>query len=80
VYGDREKAVQGASANSPLGSAAVPEEIAETLCYLASDEALHVSAHTVVIDSGVSTAGASASALFHTRPAGFLGKMPKQFQ
>lgn len=80
VYGDREKAVQGAVKNSPLGSAAVPQEIAETLCYLASDEAQHVSAHTIVVDSGVSLAGSSAAAQFHARPAGFLGKMPRQFQ
>lgn len=80
VYGSREQAVQGATTNSPLGSAAVPEEIAETLCYLASDEALHVSAHTIVVDSGVSVAGSTAAALFHARPAGFLGKLPQQFQ
>lgn len=80
VYGGREQALQGATTNSPLGSAAVPEEIAETLCYLASDEALHVSAHTIVVDSGVSTAGSTAAAQFHARPAGFLGKLPKQFQ
>jgi len=80
VYGDREKAVQGATANSPLGSAAVAEEIAASLCYLASDEARHVSAHTLVVDSGVSLAGSSGSSLFHKRPAGFLGKMPKQYQ
>lgn len=80
VYGDRESAQRGAAEKSPLGSATGPEEIAETLCYLASDEARHVSAHTLVVDSGVSTAGSSASALFHARPAGFLGKMPTQFQ
>ncbi|HJV84572.1 MAG TPA: SDR family oxidoreductase [Noviherbaspirillum sp.] len=80
VYGGRDKAEQGAVANSPLGSAAMPEEIAEALCYLASDEARHVNAHTLVVDSGVSVAGSSASAQFHARPAGFLGTMPKQYQ
>ncbi|MNR16025.1 3-alpha-(or 20-beta)-hydroxysteroid dehydrogenase [compost metagenome] len=76
VYGDHDGALQGARLNSPLGSPAHPEEIAASLLYLASDEARHVSAHTLVIDSGVSVAGTSAGALFHNRPAGFLGSMP----
>lgn len=77
VYGDRASSVARACAKSPLGSAAVPEEIAQTLVYLASDEARHVTAHTVVVDSGQSTAGSSASATFHEREAGFLGRMPQ---
>ncbi len=80
VYGDRDKAVEGATANSPLGSAAVAEEIAASLCYLASDEARHVSAHTLVVDSGVSVAGSTGSSLFHKRPTGFIGKIPMQYQ
>lgn len=77
VYGDRDGAVEGARRGSPLGSPAFPHEIAEALLYLASDEARHVNAHTLVIDSGVSAAESSASALFHSRPAGFLGTMPQ---
>jgi NAD(P)-dependent dehydrogenase (short-subunit alcohol dehydrogenase family) len=80
VYGGRDAAVSGAAAASPLGSAAMPEEIAATLCYLAGDEARHVSAHTLVVDSGVSVAGARASAEVHSRPAGFAGRMPDQYQ
>jgi NAD(P)-dependent dehydrogenase (short-subunit alcohol dehydrogenase family) len=80
VYGDRAQSIERAAQKSPLGSAAQPREVAESLLYLASDAAAHVSAHTVVIDSGISAAGGSASALFHERPAGFLGTMPKQFQ
>ena len=80
VFGGRDEAIEGAGAASPLGSAAMPGEIAESLCYLASDEARHVTAHTLVVDSGVSVAGSGASALFHSRPAGFLGRMPEQFQ
>ncbi|MES2260285.1 MAG: SDR family oxidoreductase [Pseudomonadota bacterium] len=76
VYGDRASTVERACAKSPLGSAAVAEEIAQTLVYLASDEGRHVSAHTVVVDSGQSTAGSSASAAIHDRQAGFVGRMP----
>lgn len=70
--GDRQAALEGAAQSSPLGSAIYPREIAASLLYLASDEAAHVTAQTLVIDSGVSTAGSSASALFHGRPAGVL--------
>lgn len=77
VYGDTEKAVEGAKSASPLGSAALPEEIAATLVYLASNEARHITAHTVVVDSGVSVAGSAAASMFHNKPAGFLGRMPE---
>src|SRR5690554_769363 len=77
VYGTREASLSGAAQASPLGSAAMPEEIARSLVYLASDEAQHVTAHVLVVDSGVSVAGSSASALFHDRPTGFMGKLPE---
>ncbi|MOA25717.1 Levodione reductase [compost metagenome] len=76
VFGNRAASVEGAIKSSPLGTAAMPEEIAESMLYLASDEAKHVTAHALVIDSGVSLAGSSGSALFHERPAGFMGKLP----
>lgn len=80
VYGDREKSIERAARKSPLGSAAEPQEIAESLLFLASDAARHVNAHTLVVDSGISAAGSSAAAQFHHRPADFIGTMPKQFQ
>ena len=80
VYGSREAAVHGGAAASPLGSAAMPEEIAAALCYLASDEARSVTAHTLVVDSGVSVAGSAASAGCHSGPAGFIGNMPDRYQ
>ena len=80
VYGDRASTIERARAKSPLGSAARPEEVAEALLYLASDAARHVNAHTVVIDSGLSAAGGSASALFHSREPGFLGTVPAQYR
>ncbi|MCY1286816.1 3-oxoacyl-[acyl-carrier-protein] reductase [compost metagenome] len=78
VRGGREAAIEGAAKVSPLGSALMPEEIAAGLLYLASDEAAHVTAHTLVIDSGVTSAGSSASALFHSRTSGFMGKKPTE--
>jgi NAD(P)-dependent dehydrogenase (short-subunit alcohol dehydrogenase family) len=80
VYGGRDAAVNGAAAASPLGSAAMPEEIAASLCYLASDAARHITAHTLVVDSGVSVAGCVTAARVHDRPAGFVGRMPEQYQ
>ncbi|MFA5677717.1 MAG: SDR family oxidoreductase [Pseudomonas sp.] len=77
IYGSREATNENAAQASPLGSAAMPEEIAQSLVYLASDEAQHVTAHVLVVDSGVSVAGASGSALFHDRPIGFMGKLPE---
>jgi NAD(P)-dependent dehydrogenase (short-subunit alcohol dehydrogenase family) len=77
IFGSREASVSGATQSSPLGSAAMPEEIAQGLLYLASDAAKHITAHTLVIDSGVSVAGASGAALFHDRPIGFMGKLPE---
>lgn len=77
VYGTREATIDSASQSSPLGSAAMPSEIAESLVYLASDEAQHITAHALVVDSGVSVAGSSGSALFHDRPVGFMGRLPE---
>lgn len=77
VYGTREATIDNASQSSPLGSAAMPSEIAQSLVYLASDEAQHITAHALVVDSGVSVAGSSGSALFHERPVGFMGRLPE---
>lgn len=80
VYGGRDAAIKGAAAASPLGSAAMPDEIAAALCYLASDEARQVSAHTLVVDAGVSVAGSGTGAQIHACPAGFVGRMPASYQ
>ena len=77
IRGGREAALAGAAQVSPLGTALMPEEIAATLLHLASDEMAHVTAQTLIVDSGITEAGSTGSALFHTRPAGFMGKMPK---
>ena len=45
------------AASSPLGYAGLPEDIAAAALYLASDDARCVSGHTLVVDSGQTTAG-----------------------
>jgi NAD(P)-dependent dehydrogenase (short-subunit alcohol dehydrogenase family) len=45
------------AAMSPLGYAGLPEDIAAAALYLASDDARCVTGHTLVVDSGQTTAG-----------------------
>ena len=45
------------AAGSPLGYAGLPEDIAAAALYLASDDARCVTGHTLVVDSGQTTAG-----------------------
>lgn len=74
VRGGREAAMTGAAKVSPLGTALMPEEIAAGLLYLASDAAAHVTAHTLVIDSGVTGGGfASGASVLRDRPVSFVG-------
>lgn len=74
VRGSREKALEGASRVSPLGTAIMPDEIAAALLFLASDAAAHITAHTLVIDSGVTGAGfASGASVLRDRPVAFIG-------
>lgn len=62
VRGGREQALSAAAEVSPLGSALLPEEIAAGLLFLASDAAAHITGHTLVVDSGVTGAGAASGA------------------
>lgn len=78
VRGGREAAIEGAKQVSPLGSALLPEEIAASLLYLASDVAAHVTAHTLVVDSGVTAGGfASGASVLRDRPSAFIGPSGK---
>jgi NAD(P)-dependent dehydrogenase (short-subunit alcohol dehydrogenase family) len=62
-----------ASPASPLGPA-LPDEIAAALVFLASDAAAHITAHTLVIDSGVTAGGfASGASVLRDRPSTFIG-------
>ncbi|MCO5786640.1 short-chain dehydrogenase [Pseudomonas sp. G11-1] len=62
VRGGREQALAAAAQVSPLGSALLPEEIAAGLLFLAGDAAAHITGHTLVVDSGVTGAGAASGA------------------
>ncbi|WP_040787752.1 SDR family oxidoreductase [Massilia niastensis] len=74
IRGGREAAIQGATQVSPLGSPLMPDEIAAALLYLASDAAAHVTAHTLVVDSGVTAGGfASGASVLRDRPMSFIG-------
>lgn len=74
VRGSREAAMHGAAQVSPLGTALMPEEIAAGLLFLASDAAAHVTAHTLVVDSGLTAGGfASGVSVLRDRPSGVMG-------
>ncbi len=47
------------ASGSPLGVAGVPADIAAAALYLASDDARYVSGHNLVVDAGLTTAGAA---------------------
>lgn len=76
VRGSREAALDYAAKISPLGSAQLPEEIAQTLLFLASPGAAHITAQTLVMDSGVTRTSPVANEKYHTKPNSFLGPKP----
>jgi NAD(P)-dependent dehydrogenase (short-subunit alcohol dehydrogenase family) len=65
----------GIRVNALAPAAATPlDQIAAGLVYLASDAAAHVTAHTLVIDSGHTAGGfASGASVLRDRPAAFIG-------
>ena len=74
IRGGREAALEGATRVSPLGTPLMPDEIAAALLYLAGDAAAHVTAHTLVVDSGVTAGGfASGASVLRDRPMAFIG-------
>lgn len=54
--GDPGEALERFRAGIPLGRLATPEDIADAVCWLLSDEAAMVTGHTLVVDGGI-TAG-----------------------
>jgi NAD(P)-dependent dehydrogenase (short-subunit alcohol dehydrogenase family) len=60
------KAEQQIKAGSPLGIAGMPSDIASALLYLASEEARYVTAHTLVVDAGQTSAIGRTT--FHDAP------------
>lgn len=53
--GDAALISEAIKAASPLGIACMPEDIANGILYLLSEEARYVTGHTLVIDAGVTT-------------------------
>lgn len=62
-----EQAQKTIASTSPLGIAAVPEDIANALLYLASDDARNVSGHCLLVDSG-QLAGATPGSFSSAEP------------
>jgi NAD(P)-dependent dehydrogenase (short-subunit alcohol dehydrogenase family) len=70
------KAERAIASGSPLGIAGMPSDIANALLYLASDEARYVTAHTLVVDAGQTSAiGRTA---FHDGPSDVIREAGKR--
>jgi NAD(P)-dependent dehydrogenase (short-subunit alcohol dehydrogenase family) len=65
--GDEALIAEAIKSASPLGIACMPEDIANGILYLLSDEARYVTGHTLVIDAGVTTSTLQCE--FHNDPA-----------
>jgi NAD(P)-dependent dehydrogenase (short-subunit alcohol dehydrogenase family) len=66
----QDEATSQIAGSSPLGFAAVPDDIAYAAVYLASDEARNVTGHTLVVDAGTTTM--SERGRFHKQPTAVL--------
>lgn len=70
---DTDAAHRLISAGSPLGFGGMPIDIANAALYLASDDARYVSGHCLVVDAGLTTAGAEPSR-FHRGAGSVIGE------
>ncbi len=70
VNNDVEAITQAIAAGNPLGIACMPEDIANGILFLLSDEARQVSGHNLVIDAGLTTGGAAPA--FYSQEAEIL--------
>jgi NAD(P)-dependent dehydrogenase (short-subunit alcohol dehydrogenase family) len=57
---DADQVTRNIAAESPLGIACMPEDIANGILYLLSDDARYVTGHTLVIDAGETIGGQPA--------------------
>lgn len=60
------------AAASPLGIACMPEDVAAAILYLLSDEARYITGHTLAVDAGLTTAGATPPPFFSQESAVIL--------
>lgn len=56
---DEELIAKNIAEASPLGRAAVPQDIANAILFALSDDASYMTGHTIVIDAGETTAGST---------------------
>lgn len=68
--GDEKMITEAIASASPLGIACQPEDIANGIAYLLSDEARYITGHTLVIDAGVTTSNLQTT--FHSDEAATL--------
>ena len=68
--GKLESAAAFIAANSPLGVACMPDDIARGILFLLSDDSRYTTGHTLVIDAGETT-GAQAPP-FHSQAPDIL--------
>ena len=76
---DHATATRFIARGSPLGIAGLPDDIANAILFLLSDEARYVTGHTLVADAGQTSGGAPQE--FHTRDPEVLlhaGKLKSQ--
>ena len=73
---DTARAEAQIAKGSPLGIAGMPSDIANALLYLASDEARYVTAHTLVVDSGQTSAIGRTP--FHDAPSDVVREAGKR--
>ncbi len=72
LRGGESEAVADAAAQSALGTAIDADEIADTLAWLASESARHVTGQVIAVDSGLTTSGIKA-ARYHNGESRFVG-------
>lgn len=77
VRGGRDAAIAYGKDVSPLKTVQLPEEIAQTLLFLCSPGAAHITAQTIRVDSGVSLMHAVANEKYHSKANGFMGQKPE---
>ena len=57
VDNDVEAITRGIAEDNPLGIPCMPEDIANSILFLLSDDARQISGHTLVVDAGITTGG-----------------------